>query len=349
MKVAILFVLFFATVLCRPAKKVSLSSSESSEEVVRRPAPPALRKQAAVVPQTRAAPVQNVVAPAAANSDESKESSDEDEVAAEAPVEVKSDSTVLNAASVKSQDSEKDDDDDDDETEETEEEEDESSSESDESSTIAPVTVTPVIVTDEPVAETTVEPIIPTIITDTDAARGDNLGGHPSDYKSIDYVEDKSYHKIPVPYKSYEFVGTGKKMAYDKTNGNEVEKSLKVYKAIQVHSDFEEDTSTPEMENQGPDASSGTTQDQDHSPRQASLPEEDGATEASTTNESESSSNPEEEEVEESNSNSDSSSQEAEKNQSSESDESDSNESDSDKDGSGPDNTTEMPLVISAK
>lgn len=83
------------------------------------------------------------------------------------------------------------------------------------------------VITDEPVAETTVEPIVPTIVTDT--ARGDNLG-YPSDYKSIIYVEDKSYHKIPVPYKSYEYVGTGKKMAYDMTDGNEVEKSVKVYK-----------------------------------------------------------------------------------------------------------------------
>lgn len=84
-------------------------------------------------------------------------------------------------------------------------------------------------------AETTPEPIEPTIVTDT--ARGDSLGGYPSDYKSIVYVEDKSYHKVPADYKSYEFVGTGKKMAYDMTGGNEVEKSLQVYK-VQVSLSF---------------------------------------------------------------------------------------------------------------
>lgn len=115
---------------------------------------------------------------------------------------------------------------------ETEEEEDESNSESGESSTPAPATVTPVVVTEGPAAETTAEPIVPTIVTDTETARGDNLGGYPSEYKSI-YIEDKSYHKVPVPYKSYEFVDTGKKTAYGMTDGNEVEKSLKVYK-VQV-------------------------------------------------------------------------------------------------------------------
>lgn len=115
---------------------------------------------------------------------------------------------------------------------ETDEDDEESSnsSESGESSTAATVTVTPVIVTEEPVVETTPEPILPTIVTDTDSGRGDSLGGYPSDYKSIVYVEDKSYHKVPAPYKSYEFVGAGKKMAYDMNNGNEVEKTLKVYK-----------------------------------------------------------------------------------------------------------------------
>ncbi len=115
---------------------------------------------------------------------------------------------------------------------ETEEEEDESSdsSESGESSTPAPATDIPVVVTEEPVAETTPEAILPTIVTDPETARGDNLGGYPGEYKSIVYVEDKSYHKVPAPYKSYEFVGTGKKMAYDMTGGNEVEKSLQVYK-----------------------------------------------------------------------------------------------------------------------
>jgi len=115
---------------------------------------------------------------------------------------------------------------------EAEEEEDESSdsSESGESSTPSSVTVAPVVVTEEPIAETTVDTILPTIVTDVDSGRGDSLGGYPGDYKSIIYVEEKSYHKIPVPYKSYEIVGIGKKVAYDMMDGNEVEKSPKAYK-----------------------------------------------------------------------------------------------------------------------
>lgn len=115
---------------------------------------------------------------------------------------------------------------------EAEEDDTSESTESGESSTPAPATLTPVIVTEEPVAEATAEPIEPTIVTD-DAARGDSLGGYPSDYKSIVYVEEKTYHKIPSPYKSYEYMGTGKKMANDMTEDNEVDKSMKVYK-VQV-------------------------------------------------------------------------------------------------------------------
>lgn len=116
----------------------------------------------------------------------------------------------------------------------TDEEEDESSnsSESGESSTPSPTTDTPVIITEEPVTETTPDPIEPTIVTDTDTGRGDSLG-YPSEYKSIHYVEEKSYHKVPAPYKSYEFVGTGKKMAYDMKHDNEVEKTQHDYK-VQV-------------------------------------------------------------------------------------------------------------------
>uniref|UniRef100_A0A3P8U1G5 Secreted phosphoprotein 1 n=1 Tax=Amphiprion percula TaxID=161767 RepID=A0A3P8U1G5_AMPPE len=349
MKVAVVFVLLFATVLCRPV-------SHFGSTFTPRPAPPALRKQALVAPQPRVADVQQAAAE-------------------EAPTEVSFDSTdtasTSDTASVSSKTSEdSDDDDDDDETEESEEEDEESSnsSESGESSTVAPATIIPVIVTDEPLPETTAEPLEPTIVTDP--ARGDNLGGYPSDYKSIVYVEDKSYHKLPVPYKSYEFVGTGKKTAYDMTDGNEVEKSLKVYKALQVHSDLlEEDTSTPEVESQGLDTSSGTSQD--ISPRQAALPEEEesASTSESTTSESESSSTPEEEEEEEeesastaSDSNSTSQESEDEESQSSEeatatpgaadsdSDESDSAESDSDEEAAaGTDVTTDVPAVITAK
>ncbi|KAF3702319.1 hypothetical protein EXN66_Car018007 [Channa argus] len=381
MKVAIIFVLLFATVLCLPLKKES--SSESSEEVARRPASQAIKKKVAVVPQAHKPHVKNIVAAAApaAGSDESKESSDEEEKAPEeAPVEVKSASvasvsdTAADTASVKSNSSDEDDDDETEETEEKEEEEaeeeEESSSESGESPTIAPSTVIPVVITEEPVAESTMEPISPTIITD--GSRGDSLGG-PGDYKSIHYVEEKTYHKIPVPYKSYEFVGTGKKVAYDMTDGNEVEKSLKVYKAIQVHSDhLEEDTSTPEVESQTIDTTSGTP-DQDPSLRQASIPAEESSSTGETST-SESSSNPEEEEEEEESASTDSETsstsqesevdeeeQEEEESQSSEettatpgaadsdSDESDSDESDSDKKGEGPDTTTDMPLVITAK
>ncbi|XP_034752701.1 osteopontin isoform X2 [Etheostoma cragini] len=363
MKVAVIFVLLFATVLCRPARKVSVSSSESSEEAVRRPAAPALRKQALDRPQNRAAPVQSIVAEAAAaaaSSDESPDGSDEEEqAAAKAFMEITSDNTDTTSspdtATVNDEDDD-DDDDDDDDTEESESNNDESSdsSESGESSTPATATDTPVVVTEEPVAATTPEPIVPSIVTDTDAGRGDSLGGYPSDYKSIVYVEDKSYQKVPSPYKSYEFVGTGKKMAYDMTEGNEVEKSLTVYKALQVHSDLlEEDTSTPEVESQGLDASSGTSQDQKLSPRQAALPEEEES--ASTT---ESSSTPEEDE---SASNSASASQESEDEDSQSSEEatatpgaadSESDESagsDSDEEGAGPDTTTDMPVVITAK
>ncbi|CAJ1071134.1 uncharacterized protein LOC109996490 isoform X2 [Xyrichtys novacula] len=369
MRVAVIFVLLFATVLCRPARKVSVSSSESSEEVVRRPAAQPIRKQVAVVPRARAAPVQNIVAAAAASSDES-DSSDEDQAAVEATAEVTSDVSATvssDTTSVSSKDSEDsdddDDDDDDDETEESETEEDESSdsSESGESSTVVPSTLTPMIITEEPLPETTEAPIEPTIVTDEEAARGDSLGGYPSDYKTIIYVEDKSYHKVPSPYKSYEYMNTGKKMAHDMTDGNEVDKSLHVYKAIHVHSDLlEEDTSTPEVESQGLDASSGTSQD--------SLPEEDSASASdATTSESESTSTPEEEEEEEESastaSDSASASQEAEdeESQSSEeatatpgaadddSDESESSESDSDEEGAGPDTTSDAPVVITAK
>lgn len=88
------------------------------------------------------------------------------------------------------------------------------------------------VVTEEPAAETTpepIEPLEPTVVTDTDTARGDNFGGSPSDYKSIMFVEDKSYHKIPVPYKSYEYIG--KSAGYDMKYGNEVEKSQQMYKS----------------------------------------------------------------------------------------------------------------------
>lgn len=132
--------------------------------------------------------------------------------------------------------------------------------------------------------------------------------------------------------------------------------------ALQVHNELlEEDTSTPEVESQGLETSFGTSQDQELSPRQASLPEEEESASA-TTSESESSSTPEEEEEEESASSaseSASTSEEAEDEESESSEEatatpgaadSDSDESDeSEEEGAGPDTTTDMPVVITAK
>lgn len=112
-----------------------------------------------------------------------------------------------------------------------ESDEDDDDSDLDELSTPAPATASPEDFTEEPVAETTAEPILPTIVTDN--GRGDSIGGYPGDYKSIIYFEDKSYHKIPGPYKSYEYVDTGKKTGYDMNHGNDVEKSMQVYK-VQV-------------------------------------------------------------------------------------------------------------------
>lgn len=121
------------------------------------------------------------------------------------------------------------------------------------------------------------------------------------------------------------------------------------FQSLQVHSDLlEEDTSTPEMDNQGIDVSLST------SPDQGPLPEEgDNA----STSESGSSSNPDEEEEEESTSSaSDSNSHNSEPEESSEesaadstSDESDASQSDSDEDGAGLDKTTDAPAVIAAK
>ncbi|XP_017296181.1 osteopontin isoform X2 [Kryptolebias marmoratus] len=365
MKVAVVFVLLFATVLCRPARKVSVSSSDSSEEVVRRPAAPALRKQALVAPKSRPSPVKKVVAAPAAQSDESTETSEEDQGVAPVKDAVKfkaisaDPNPPTESPSVISKDNDDDDDDDadDDEgTEETDEDEDESNdssdSESGESSTPAPGTLSPAIVTAEPVPETTVDTILPSIVTDTDSGRGDSLGGYPGDYKSIMYVEEKSYHKVPVPYKSYEIVGAEKKLGYDMTDVNEVEKLPKVYKAFQIQSDIlEEDTSTPEVESQGLDVSSGTSQDQDINPRQASLPEEE-----STAGESESSSTPEEEEEESASTTAESDDEESQSSEeatatpgASDSDEDDSVESDSDEEAVGPDVTTDMPAVVTAK
>uniref|UniRef100_A0A667XDN9 Secreted phosphoprotein 1 n=1 Tax=Myripristis murdjan TaxID=586833 RepID=A0A667XDN9_9TELE len=356
MKVAVVFVLLFATVLCRP---VSFLKCEMNTRV----------KQIQVL--VLFPPVESVYFAGCVSLQQAVAGTPSEVTAAGSDTTSTSDSASVNSQD--SEDSDDSDDKDDDETEESETEEDESSdsSESGESSTPSPATLAPVVVTDEPVLETTVEPITPTIVTDP--ARGDSMGSYPGEYKSIIYVEDKSYQKMPSPYKSYEFVGAGKKMAYDMTDGNEVEKTLTVYKALQVHNDLlEEDTSTPEVESQGLDASSGTSQDQEVDPRQAALPQEEESASASdaTTSEGESSSATQEEEDDESTStasDSDSASaseeSEDEDSQSSEeagatatpgtsdsdSDETDSSESDSDEDAAATDATTDAPVVITAK
>ncbi|XP_056323057.1 osteopontin [Danio aesculapii] len=127
------------------------------------------------------------------------------------------------------------------ETDEKEEDNETDSSESESGetdTTIIPVTVDP-----------TLGPIINT-------GRGDSLG-NPSDYKkSIVYVDAKDFEKLPSPYKSYSSDKLGgltfvsKKMsAYDDQSINDVEKEIKLYKALQVHDLEDEDTSTTEMDN----------------------------------------------------------------------------------------------------
>ncbi|XP_054613298.1 osteopontin isoform X2 [Dunckerocampus dactyliophorus] len=347
MKVAFVFVLLFAAVLCRPARKYSDSSAESSEEVVRRPAAPLFRKKVAEVSRIRAAAIrafQRFFASPVASSDESTDSSDE--VAVETPAVVNYETTDPAASDtppVNNEDSDDDDDDDDeseesDSDEEEEEEDEEDSSESGEDSTVAPETVTPVVVTDEPLDETTEDPLVPTIVTDTDSGRGDSMGGYPSDYKTYVYVE-KGYPKAPSPYKSYQYVD--KKTGYDTPTDNEVEKSANVYKVetYQAHSDLEEDSSTPDEESQNLDTA-GPSESQDVLPE-----EEEEEEESAGTTESGSSSTPEEEEETEQSSEETAATPGA---SDSDSDESDSTESDSDEHGMGPEPTADT-VVITAK
>ncbi|XP_072771578.1 osteopontin isoform X2 [Nerophis lumbriciformis] len=351
MKVAVVFVLLFAGVLCRSARKYD-SSAESSEEVVRRPAAPIFRKRVDRVSQIRAAAVralQRFLAPAIFDSDESSDSSDKVAVDTPAVVNYNNYETTDPAASdtppVDNNDDEDSDDDDDDDSEESDseeedEEEEDDSSESGESTTLAPDTVTPVIVTDEPLYETTEEPLVPTIVTDTDSGRGDSMGGYPGDYKTYVYMQEKNYHKAPSPYKSYGY-DSGKKSGYDMPTGNEVEKGYKMESYPQVHSDLlEGDSSTPEEESENLDTS-GPSENQDVLPAEEEEEEEE---ENAGTNDSGSSSNPEEEEEE-------SASQEAAATPGaadSDSDESESSESDSDERGKGPGPTADT-VVITAK
>ncbi|XP_035638780.1 dentin sialophosphoprotein-like isoform X2 [Oncorhynchus keta] len=139
-----------------------------------------------------------------------------------------------------------------DETEDTDE-----SSESEEADTTAvPATAEPTV---EPTMATTEAPIY-------DDGRGDSMA-YPSDYKkSIIYVDTNNIEKGPSPYKSYgkmdEGMYAGKKLSvYDTGLGNEIEKTMTVFKALQVHDLMEEDTSTPDVESQVLDASSGKAEE----------------------------------------------------------------------------------------
>ncbi|XP_016391667.1 osteopontin [Sinocyclocheilus rhinocerous] len=108
------------------------------------------------------------------------------------------------------------------------------------------------------VVPSTVEPSLDPIIN---TGRGDSMG-YPSDYKkTIVHVYSNDFEKIPSPYKSYSSDKLGgltfvskKSSAYDDQSINDVEKEIKLYKALQVHDTLleEDDTSTPEVENMEP-------------------------------------------------------------------------------------------------
>ncbi|XP_073686092.1 osteopontin [Garra rufa] len=104
----------------------------------------------------------------------------------------------------------------------------------------------------------TIEPSLDPIIN---TGRGDSMG-YPSDYKkTIIYVDAKDVEKIASPYKSFSSDKLGgltfvskKSSAYDDQSINDVEKEIKLYKALQVHDTLleDEDTSTPEVQNMEP-------------------------------------------------------------------------------------------------
>ncbi|XP_067254409.1 osteopontin [Chanodichthys erythropterus] len=100
----------------------------------------------------------------------------------------------------------------------------------------------------------TVEPSLDPIIN---TGRGDSMG-YPGDYKkTIVYVDANDFEKRPSPYKSYSSEKLGGLTFVSKKHDqsiNDVEKEIKLYKALQVHDTplEEEDTSTPEVENMEP-------------------------------------------------------------------------------------------------
>ncbi|XP_020340062.1 dentin sialophosphoprotein [Oncorhynchus kisutch] len=238
MKAAIVFVLLFATALGRPAIRSPGNSSVSSEELVK----PAPVLGIAPAELTEVAPVQNV--DTATTSDES---SDKDETEGADPT---SDPTSDSTDSTDSADSA-------DSTDSADSDDTDESSESEEAdTTAAPATAEPTV---EPTMATTEAPIY-------DDGRGDSMA-YPSDYKkSIIYVDTNNIEKGPSPYKSYgkmdEGMYAGKKVSvYDTGLGNDIEKTMTVFKALQVHDLMEEDTSTPDVESQVLDASSGKAEE----------------------------------------------------------------------------------------
>ncbi|KAL6472827.1 hypothetical protein MHYP_G00190150 [Metynnis hypsauchen] len=321
MKAVIIFGLLFAVVYCHPVKRSASSSESSEEQAVAKPLLPVLDKGPASPP--KAAPAQDLKAAAvAAASDEDTDDSDEAE-----DKNTESDTEGDSADSADTQDTDTDD-----------------SSESAESGENEATTVPPV----------TVEPTLGPII---DNGRGDSMG-YPSDYKkTIIYVDANDIEKIPSPYKSYGPDKTEdlnsmsmKTSHFDGQEANDVEKHLKVYKALQVHNEvLEEDTSTPEEESQGLEAAS-RTEDEGPSAKQASLGSEESAS-ASDANGESASASASQEETEESDSSKSSeeatatpgaADTESDSSQSSESQEDDSAEQ-------AMETTTDVPDVIIAK
>ncbi|KAL7847840.1 hypothetical protein AOLI_G00225580 [Acnodon oligacanthus] len=251
MKAIIIFGLLFAVVYCHPVKRSASSSESSEEQAVAKPSLPGFDKGPASPP--KAAPAQDLKAAAiAAASDEDTDDSDE--------VEDKNTESDTEGDSADSADSA--------DTQDTDTDDSSESAESGETeaTTIPAVTVEP-----------TLSPII-------DNGRGDSMG-YPGDYKkTIIYVDANDIEKIPSPYKSYGPDKTEdlnsismKTSHFDGQEANDVEKHLKVYKALQVHNEvLEEDTSTPEEESQGLEAAS-RTEDEGPSAKQASLGSEESA------------------------------------------------------------------------
>ncbi|XP_076875741.1 osteopontin [Brachyhypopomus gauderio] len=237
---AVIVFMLLFTIVYCHPVKRSASSSESSEEQTVVKRPPLLLQKAPAKP-AQAAPVQ---AMKATGLDENTDDSDEDE---EADTDSDTEGTDTEDADTDSSESE--------ETAVTE------------TTSAPPATVDP-----------TQAPVV-------DNGRGDSMG-YPVDYKkTIIYVDDTG--KEPSYYKTYGSDPMEGKNSFSKKTpvhdgqyANDVEKHLKVHKALQVHNEvLEGDTSTPE-ESQGLEATSGLEYE-DPSNRQGASPgeplENDGA------------------------------------------------------------------------